>query len=101
MPISEAEREILSAEVVDELLSEHPGWTICAGVIERTWTFSYFRAGFAFLSEAALLFEKQNHHGEVVLTFRSLKISLYSHDVGGLTLRDSRMMRALDKIPTR
>lgn len=92
------EREILSAEDVTALLLECPEWSVSNGILERTWSFPHFRAGFAFLTEAALLFERHNHHGDVMLSYRRVRIALSSHDVGGLTQRDVRMVRALDRI---
>ena len=90
--------EILSDADVRAFLAEHPDWSVVDGRLERRWSFRHFRAGFAFLTEAALLFERQNHHGDVHLTYRHVSIWLTSHDVGGLTLRDVRMVEALDKI---
>ena len=92
------DKEILSDIAVAELLAEHPEWSVVAGRLERKWSFRHFRAGFAFLTEAALLFERQNHHGDVALSYRHVHITLTSHDVGGLTQRDVRMVQALDKI---
>ncbi len=92
------DKEILSDRTVAGLLTEHPEWSIVDGRLERRWSFQHFRAGFAFLTEAALLFERQNHHGDVTLSYRHVCIALTSHDVGGLTQRDVRMVQALDKI---
>ena len=90
--------KILPAQDVAHLLTVHPEWSVINGVLERTWSFRHFRAGFAFVTEAALLFERHNHHGDVTINYRHVCIRLISHDVKGITQRDADMIAALDKI---
>lgn len=91
-------KQLLQETEIAECLAKNSAWSVQEGVFVREWKFHHFRAAFAFVSEAALLFEKHNHHGDVALGYNRVQIRLSSHDVGGLTARDTQMAEALEKI---
>ncbi|MYF79699.1 MAG: 4a-hydroxytetrahydrobiopterin dehydratase, partial [Chloroflexi bacterium] len=41
--------------------------------------------------------DDHDHHPDIDIRYRRLKVALISHDVGGLTKRDSRMARLIDE----
>jgi len=58
--------ERLSAEARTAALKDLPGWTDVAGreAIARTFVFEDFNEAFGFMSRAALVAEKHDHHPE-------------------------------------
>ena len=56
--------ERLSAEARKAALAELPGWSETSGreAIARTFTFKDFNEAFGFMSRAALVAEKNDHH---------------------------------------
>lgn len=83
----------------DEALSALPEWSLRADAfaIEREFRFKTFSEAWAFMSRVALLAEKQDHHPEWSNVYNRVKITLTTHDAGGLSERDVKMAGAIDK----
>ncbi len=84
------------ADVLGELLD----WNLRADglAIERTFEFKTFSHAWAFMSRVALLAEKHDHHPEWSNVYNRVAITLTTHDAGGLSERDTKMARAIDKL---
>ena len=84
------------AEALGELAAS--GWREAEGrdAIERAFRFAGFPEAFAFMTRVALLAEQMNHHPEWSNVYDRVRITLTSHDAGGLTERDLAMARAID-----
>ena len=90
--LTEAERaEALAA------LSE---WTLRddGSAIDREFKFRNFSQAWAFMCRVALLAEKHDHHPEWSNVYNRVAITLTTHDAGGLSERDVKMARAIDKL---
>lgn len=76
------------------------GWEIAADgtAAARSFTFADFAEAWGFMSRIALAAEKANHHPDWSNSWNKVEISLSSHDSGGLTERDAKLARAIDKI---
>lgn len=66
--------------------------------IHRTFTFRDFNEAFGFMARAALVAEKMDHHPEWSNVYRTVEVTLSSHDAGGLTERDIKLAEAMDRI---
>ena len=64
--------------------------------ITRTLTFADFNQAFAFMTRVALLAEKMDHHPEWSNVYRTVTVTLTTHDAGGVTERDLALARAID-----
>jgi 4a-hydroxytetrahydrobiopterin dehydratase len=92
--------ERLSAEARKAALQELSGWTEVAGreAITRTFTFKDFNEAFGFMSRAALVAEKNDHHPEWRNVYRTVEVVLATHDAGGVTKLDIALARAMNAI---
>ena len=83
-----------------EALAALPEWTLRAEglAISREFKFRNFSEAWAFMSRVALLAEKQDHHPEWSNVYNRVAITLTTHDAGGLSERDAKMARAIDKV---
>jgi 4a-hydroxytetrahydrobiopterin dehydratase len=90
----------LSLEERSEALARLPGWRMVEGrdAIARTFTFADFNEAFGFMTRAALAAEKMDHHPEWTNVYRTVTVTLSSHDAGGLTRRDVALAEAMDRI---
>jgi 4a-hydroxytetrahydrobiopterin dehydratase len=92
--------ERLSAEARQAALAELSGWSETAGreAIARTFTFRDFNEAFGFMSRAALVAEKKDHHPEWKNVYKTVEVVLSTHDAGGVTRLDIELARAMNGI---
>ena len=92
--------EKLSAEERARALAELPGWREAEGrdAIARTFSFKNFNAAFGFMTRVALVAEKMDHHPEWTNVYKTVSVVLSTHDAGGVTARDIKLARAMEKI---
>ena len=92
--------KLLTPEERKAALGRLPGWRTAEGrdAITRTFTFADFNEAFGFMTRAALVAEKMDHHPEWTNVYRTVTVTLTSHDVGGLTGRDVALADAMDRI---
>ena len=94
----------MSAKLTDArrttALAGLPAWTTVGGrdAITRSFTFKDFSAAFGFMTRAALMAEKLDHHPEWFNVWNRVDVTLSTHDAGGLTDRDITLATAMDTI---
>lgn len=66
--------------------------------ITRKFVFKDFNQAFGFMTRAALVAEKMDHHPEWFNVYKTVDVTLSTHDAGGLTDRDVKLAEAMDKI---
>jgi 4a-hydroxytetrahydrobiopterin dehydratase len=90
--LDEAARKGLAARL--------PGWTVIAGrdAIQRTFKFKDFSQAFGFMTRAALVAEKMDHHPEWTNVWNRVDVTLSTHSAGGLTELDVKLAEAMDRI---
>lgn len=84
-----------------QLLPLHAaGWDLMPArdAITKTYQFRNFIEAFGFMTRAALLAEKWDHHPEWSNTYKIVTVTLITHDVDGLTELDIRLARKLDSL---
>jgi len=88
----------LSGPVRDAALKSLAGWKEVAGrdAIAKTFQFADFNRAFAFMTRAALLAEKMDHHPEWFNVYNKVEVTLATHDAGGVTQKDIDMAKAMD-----
>jgi 4a-hydroxytetrahydrobiopterin dehydratase len=96
--MSPAGRERLGEAEVAARLGELAGWSLDAGRLCRQLEFADFVQAFGFMSSVALIAERMNHHPDWSNSYRTVRIHLVSHDVGGLSERDFVLARRIDEL---
>ena len=73
---------------LDPLLAS--GWSLVEGrdAIAKTYTFRNFVEAFGWMTRAALIAEKMNHHPEWSNVYNKVTVRLTTHDSGGITELD-------------
>ena len=92
--------ERLSAEARKSALKGLPGWLEVPGreAIARTFIFKDFNEAFGFMTRAALVAEKSDHHPEWRNAYKTVEVVLATHDAGGVTTRDVELAKAMNAI---
>ncbi len=82
------------------MLVELSNWTLLPDreAIRRIYTFRNFNEAFGFMTRAALVAEKMNHHPEWSNVYKTVNVTLATHDADGLTELDLKLARSMDKI---
>ncbi len=86
------------AEIATRLL-DTPEWSRDGAAITRTWTFDDFPPALAFINRVGELAESANHHPDIFNSWATVRLSLTTHDAGGLTDRDFDLARKIDALP--
>ena len=66
--------------------------------IHRELKFKDFSEAWGFMNRVALLAESQDHHPEWSNVWNTVRITLSTHDAGGLTHKDITLARAIDAL---
>jgi 4a-hydroxytetrahydrobiopterin dehydratase len=65
--------------------------------ITREFVFKDFNQAFAFMTQIALAAEKREHHPEWSNVYNKVRITLSTHDAGGVTQKDLDLARFIDE----
>lgn len=76
------------------------GWEMVEGrdAIHKVYTFRNFIEAFGFMTRAALWAEKWDHHPEWFNVYKTVEVTLTSHDLNGLSIRDVKLAAKMDKL---
>lgn len=90
----------LTADARATALAGLAGWSEVEGrdAITRTFTFADFNEAWGFMSRAALVAEAMGHHPEWFNVYKTVEVTLSTHDAGGLTELDVKLAGAMDRI---
>jgi 4a-hydroxytetrahydrobiopterin dehydratase len=91
-------RDRLDDEAVTQALAKLDGWSLVEGrsAISRTFTFRNFSEAFGFMTRVALAAEKMDHHPEWSNVYRTVHVTLSTHDADGITELDVKLARKMD-----
>ena len=92
-----ARPEALDAAEIEARLAQLDGWTLEAGKLHREFRFENFVEAFGFMSSAALVAEKMDHHPEWSNVYSTVVVDLTTHDAGGVTTLDFELAAAMDE----
>lgn len=92
--------ELLTAEARGAALSKLAGWADVPGrdAIQKSFRFKDFNAAFGFMTRAALVAERMDHHPEWFNVYNKVDVTLATHDAGGVTELDVQLAEAMNRI---
>ena len=88
----------LSDEAIGAFLGAHAGWERADGALARTFAFDSYGAGIAFVVAVGFAAEARDHHPELVVGWRKVKVAWSTHDAGGVTALDVEMAERSDAL---
>ena len=92
-------REKLTSDARRAALEKLSGWSEVQGrdAITRKFVFRNFNEAFGFMSRAALMAEKLDHHPEWSNVYKTVEVTLSTHDAGGVTELDVKLAEAMNR----
>ena len=90
----------LTGQARADALRKVPGWSEVPGrdAISRKFVFKDFNQAFGFMTRAALIAEKMDHHPEWFNVYKTVEVTLSTHDAGGVTELDIKLASEMDKL---
>jgi 4a-hydroxytetrahydrobiopterin dehydratase len=90
----------LSGEARKTALGRLKGWSEVKDrdAISKKFVFADFNAAFGFMTRAALIAEKMDHHPEWFNVYKNVEVTLSTHDAGGVTDKDVTLAAAMDRL---
>jgi 4a-hydroxytetrahydrobiopterin dehydratase len=92
-------QKLSEAEILDRLPNVK-GWERHGDMLVRTWQFPSFRRAIEFVNQVAALSEKNDHHPDLVVSFRNVRVEMFTHDAGGVTDLDFALIAEINEVPT-
>ncbi|MFQ3293169.1 MAG: 4a-hydroxytetrahydrobiopterin dehydratase [Halobacteriales archaeon] len=81
----------------DEIKSQLPdGWTYGENEIGRIYEFDDYLRGVNFAQLVGEIAEVQGHHPTMVIGYKELKVTLSTHEAGGVTEKDLEMAEVIE-----
>ena len=76
------------------------GWTMVEGrdAIRKTFVFDNFVDAFGWMTRVAIWAEKWDHHPEWFNVYKTVDVTLSTHDVDGLSSLDAKLARKMDAL---
>jgi 4a-hydroxytetrahydrobiopterin dehydratase len=88
-PLSEAE--------IVERLAKLPGWEREGDQIAKTFRLANYASGLAFASAVGTIADGFDHHPDIVITWRKVRVSFTTHSAGNkLTQNDFDVAQAIE-----
>jgi 4a-hydroxytetrahydrobiopterin dehydratase len=90
----------LDAAARKAALGKLSGWSEAKGgeAIAKKFVFKDFKEAFGFMTRAALVAEKMDHHPEWFNVYKTVDVTLSTHDAGGVTDLDIKLAGEMDKL---
>ena len=90
--------KMTEAEIVGRLPTAK-GWERLGDMLVRSWQFPTTRRALEFVNEVAALGDQADHHPDIILSYRTVRLEVSTHAAGGLTDADFAFIAAVDSIP--
>ena len=91
-------KDPLSTKQIKELSKTISDWRVCENKLIKTFHFKNFIEAFAFMTKIAIIAETMCHHPEWSNVYSTVKISLTTHEISGISPLDFKLAKAIDEI---
>lgn len=84
----------------EQALKRLSGWreADARDAITKSYVFADFSEAWGFMSRVALAAEAMDHHPEWFNVYKTVEVTLSTHDAGGVTALDIKLAEAMDMI---
>jgi 4a-hydroxytetrahydrobiopterin dehydratase len=79
-------------------LGEVPGWEVGEKSLVRTLALPSFPEAIAFTVKAAFVAEAADHHPDILINYRRVTLTLWTHTEGGITEKDFALAQQINKL---
>jgi 4a-hydroxytetrahydrobiopterin dehydratase len=95
MPAVDSTRK-LNADSVRGWLSDRRGWKRRSNKLTKEFQFTHFRDSIVFVNRVATLADTHKHHPDIDVRHGTVKLTLSTEKVGGITEKDLDLAEQID-----
>lgn len=85
----------------EQMRHEVRNWSLEDTTIQREFQFKDFREAMVFVNRVADVAQEQGHHPDILITYKTVRLTLTTHKIGGLSENDFIMAARIDQLLTR
>ena len=90
--------KLATNDQIQQFLQQNENWKIEDKKLHRNYQFENFIAAFGFMTQVALIAERDNHHPEWSNVYNKVVVDLTTHEVGGITERDFILAKRIEAL---
>lgn len=90
--------KLLNQTEIKELMAHLSEWKQMDQAIFKTFIFKDFSGAIRFVNEVTQAAEKANHHPDIDIRWKKVKLLLTTYDSGGLTTKDFDLATIIDQL---
>ncbi len=86
-----------SHDEIDAFIEKNASWQLKDNKLHQKFIFKNFVQAFGFMTQAALIAERDDHHPEWFNVYKTVIVDLTTHEANGITERDFSLAMLMDK----
>jgi len=94
----ELDNRRLDDDEIDTAVAQLGGWQIVDGKLCREYVFSDFVEAIGFMVRSSFWAELLNHHPEWCNVYKTVRVELQTHDVGGISNYDFELAAKMNEL---
>jgi len=87
-----------TSDAIVTFIKENSTWSLEDKKLHKVFVFKNFIQAFGFMTQAAIIAERDNHHPEWCNVYKTVTVDLTTHEANGITERDFSLAKARDRI---
>lgn len=95
-------RELLDAEGLEQRLRElaeiADGWSVEGDRLTKTFRFDAYKSGLEFAVAIGYLADELDHHPELTIGYKTLRVAVNTHTAAGVTDMDFALANAIERM---
>lgn len=93
-------RVLLTKKELNACLKKHAGWTVNKNEtqLQKTFVINEYIDGLVLIARIAVHAEILNHHPDIELSYKKVKVKLTTHSAKGLTALDVMLLKRIEAI---
>ena len=88
----------LTDSEITSALHDLPGWSMVEGMLIKSYAFSTYKDGLVFAVAVGHWADSMNHHPDMMIGYKTVTISLVTHDLGGIGPMDVDLAREIETL---
>ena len=89
---------LISHEEVQEKMKKIPDWEFNETSISKIFEFDEYLSAIEFVNSVAEIAEEAYHHPDILINYTNVKLTLSTHEVGGITDKDFEVAERIDSL---